>query len=227
MGRPPIKKHAMTDAERQRRRRQKLAKEEKRAPLLAEQKRREDREAELGAKIKALPDRRFGVIYADPAWRFEVWSEESGSGRSASAHYGTTGIEAIKALDVASIAAPDSILFMWAIAPMLPEALAVLAGWGFTYKTHAIWFKDKIGLGYWLRGKHELLLIGTRGRVPAPAPGTQWESVITAPIGRHSAKPELFLEMIEKLYPNVPKIELNRRGKARPGWDAWGAEAED
>jgi N6-adenosine-specific RNA methylase IME4 len=48
-----------------------------------------------------------------------------------------------------------------------------------------------------------------------------------APIGRHSAKPELFAEMIEQLYPTVPKIELNRRGQARPGWDAWGAEAED
>jgi hypothetical protein len=129
MGRPPLRKSgAMTPAERLRRHRAKVAKERKRAPLLAGQKRRQDREAALGAKIKALPDRRFGVIYADPAWRFEVWSEESGSGRSASSHYGTTTIEAIKALNVPSIAAPDCVLFMWAIAPMLPEALAVLAG---------------------------------------------------------------------------------------------------
>jgi hypothetical protein len=47
-----------------------------------------------------------------------------------------------------------------------------------------------------------------------------------APRGEHSAKPEVFRQMIEQYYPNIPKIELNRRGPARPGWDAWGAEAE-
>jgi N6-adenosine-specific RNA methylase IME4 len=61
---------------------------------------------------------------------------------------------------------------------MFPEALAAMAAWGFAYKTHAVWLKDKIGLGYWLRGKHELLLIGTRGKIPGSAPGTQWESVM-------------------------------------------------
>jgi N6-adenosine-specific RNA methylase IME4 len=226
MGRQPINKRAMTDAERQRKRRNEVAKKKKRAPLLAEQRRRQDREAELGARIEALPDRRCGVIVADPEWRFQVWSEESGSGCSASAHYPTSGLDVIKSRDVRSIAAPDCVLFLWAIPPMLPEALAVMAAWGFTYKAHVVWLKDKIGLGYWVRSKHEILLIGTRGRIPAPAPGTQWESVITAPTGRHSAKPTIFLERIEQLYPTVPKIELNCRGKSRPGRDAWGAEAE-
>jgi N6-adenosine-specific RNA methylase IME4 len=32
--------------------------------------------------------------------------------------------------------------------------------------------------------------------------------------------------MIEEYYPTLPKIELNRRGPPRPGWDAWGNEAE-
>jgi N6-adenosine-specific RNA methylase IME4 len=56
--------------------------------------------------------------------------------------------------------------------------------------------------------------------------GTQWASVIEEPVGAHSAKPERFAEMIESYFPNLPKIELNRRGPARPGWDAWGNEAE-
>ena len=47
-----------------------------------------------------------------------------------------------------------------------------------------------------------------------------------APRGRHSAKPECFLDMIEKYFPTLPKIELNRRGAPRPGWDAWGNEAD-
>jgi N6-adenosine-specific RNA methylase IME4 len=61
--------------------------------------------------------------------------------------------------------------------------------------------------------------------VPCPAPGTQLDSLIMAPRGEPSAKPQCFLEMIEKYFPTVPKIELNRRGAPRPGWDAWGNEA--
>ncbi len=98
--------------------------------------------------------------------------------------------------------------------------------WGFTYKSHYAWVKiGNAATGYWSRGKHELLLIGTHGDIPAPAPGTQWESVIEAKKGAHSVKPEAALEMIENYYPNLPKIELHRRGPARTGWDAWGNEA--
>ena len=41
----------------------------------AKRTRRQERERELGAKITALPDKRYGVIYADPPWRFEVFDE--------------------------------------------------------------------------------------------------------------------------------------------------------
>jgi N6-adenosine-specific RNA methylase IME4 len=74
--------------------------------------------------------------------------------------------------------------------------------------------------------KHEILLVGTRGHVPAPAMGTQWSSLILAPVGRHSEKPEAFCEMIESYFPTLPKIELHARGVvSRPGWDVWGLEA--
>jgi N6-adenosine-specific RNA methylase IME4 len=84
-----------------------------------------------------------------------------------------------------------------------------------------------IGLGYWNRSVHEILLIGTRGKIPCPALGTQWESVIDADRGEHSAKPEIFHEMIEEYFPTLPKIELNRRGKPRSGWSAWGNEVRN
>jgi N6-adenosine-specific RNA methylase IME4 len=109
---------------------------------------------------------------------------------------------------------------------MLAHALAVMAAWGFGYKSHYVWGKDKRGTGYWNFEKYEVLLIGTRGKIPCPAPGQQWESFIMAPRTKHSEKPECFLQMIEAYFPNVPKIELNRRGKPRPGWSAWGNEAE-
>ena len=87
--------------------------------------------------------------------------------------------------------------------------------------------KPSIGLGRWVRSRHEILLIGTRGNPPCPAPGEQWDSVIEAPRqGGHSKKPEIFYQLIEAYFPNTPKIELNAR-RHRPGWDACGPEAPD
>ena len=193
---------------------------------LAKRERRARREAELGARQRALPGKRYGVILADPPWRFEPYSRITGMDRAADNHYPTSPLEEIKALDVASITARDCVLFLWATVPMLPQALDVMAAWGFTYKSSFAWAKDKIGTGYWARNTHEPLLIGTRGSVPAPAPGTQAASLIEAPVGRHSEKPAIFYEIIEGYFPTLPKIELHARGVvARPGWDVWGLEA--
>lgn len=187
--------------------------------------RRDDRERELAQKQRALPQKRYGVIYADIEARFEVFSRESGMDRAPENHYPTTDFETLKARDVAAIAADDCVLFFWAWAPNLPQCLDVMAAWGFAYKSHVVWVKDRVGTGYWFRAQHELLLVGVKGAPPAPAMGAQAASVFHAPRGRHSEKPECALEMIEAYYPNLPKIELNRRGPPRPGWDAWGNEA--
>jgi N6-adenosine-specific RNA methylase IME4 len=187
---------------------------------------RNEREATLAQEQRALPDKKYGVILADPEWRFEVYSRDTGMDRAADNHYPTSATDAICARPVGDIAAKDCVLFLWATVPMLPDALKVLDAWGFTYKSHCIWKKDRVGTGYWFRNAHELLLVGTRGDVPAPAMGDQYTSAIDAPVGEHSAKPEIFLAMIEKYFPTLPKIELNRRGPARPGWDAWGNEAQ-
>lgn len=188
--------------------------------------RRARRERELSERICALPSKRYGLIVADPEWRFEVWSRETGMDRAADNHYPTSELCDVKARDVASIAADDCALGLWATVPMLSVALEVMEQWGFQYKTHWIWAKDRIGPGYWNRNKHEVFLFGTRGHVPCPAPGEQWDSLIEAPRRGHSEKPEIFLEMIESYFPTVPKIELNRRGPPRQGWSAWGHEAE-
>jgi N6-adenosine-specific RNA methylase IME4 len=186
---------------------------------------REKRERDLGVKQRALPDKKYGIILADPEWRFETYSAETGMDRAADNHYPTSDTLSIITRPVATIAADDCVLFLWATVPMLPQALRVMHGWGFEYKSHAIWKKDRQGTGYWFRNLHELLLVGTKGKPPAPAMGTQAVSVFDAPVGEHSAKPEVFLEEIERHFPTLPKIELNRRGPARAGWDAWGNEA--
>jgi N6-adenosine-specific RNA methylase IME4 len=183
--------------------------------------RRQERELELAGKIMALPDKRYGVIAADPPWRFEVFNEDSGSDRAAGNHYPTMDLAAIKAVPIP--AADDCALFMWATVPMLPAALEVMAAWGFNYKSLIVWDKGRDGTGYWVRGRVEILLIGTRGNVPAPVPGEQPPQLITALRGRHSEKPAIVAEIIERLYPNIPKIELFARTR-RDGWGAWGNE---
>jgi len=194
--------------------------------------RRAARERQLGEKIAAgnldLPQQKYGVILADPEWRFEPWSRATGLDRAADNHYATSATEIIAARPVSEIAADDCVLFLWATAPMLPPALAVMTAWGFTYRTHAVWFKQRTGRargpGYWFTGEHELLLLGTQGAVPAPAQGDNWRSVIVAPVGRHSEKPDIVHELIEAYFPSLPKIELNAR-RARPSWDRWGFDA--
>src|SRR5271155_5436675 len=92
---------------------------------------------------------------ANLLWRFKPWSRETGMDRAADNHYPTSEPSDIAARDVASIAADDCVLFLWATAPMLPQAIDVMRAWGFAYKSHFVWAKDRLGTGYWNRNKHE------------------------------------------------------------------------
>ena len=177
---------------------------------------RAKKERDLAVKQMALPDKQYGVIVADPEWNFEVWSEK-GKDRAAENHYPTSDVGDIKARDVASISADDCVLFLWVTVPMLLQGLEVMKAWGFEYKTNFVWGKNRAGTGYWNRNTHEQLLVGTRGNIPAPAPGTQRHSLLMQPIAEHSAKPELFLQIVEEYFPNLAKIELNCRGEPRRG----------
>jgi N6-adenosine-specific RNA methylase IME4 len=222
-----------------------------RADIQAEKKeRRHAREMELAARQAALPERKYGIIVADPEWRFEPYSVETGMDRAAENHYPTSDLLTIMRRDVGAIAAKDCVLFLWATAPMLVEAICVLDAWGFAwierdaatgflapekanarYVTNFCWIKQKMAGGYWNRGKHELLLVATRGNPVAPAQGDQLKSDFdgvahAADANDHSAKPEDFMAWIDANWPNTPKVELNARN-ARPGWDAWGYEAPE
>ena len=194
------------------------------AKILVQRDKREERRDE---KLASLGDAarlsgRFSVFYADPPWQDEFGN----SGRQTELHYPVMDLDAIKALPVAEISADDAVLYLWALPHMRRQADEVMKAWGFEYRSEIIWVKDKIGIGQWVRNQHETLLIGRRGAFPPPPEAVRSPSVIMAPRGDHSAKPDIFAELIERFYPNLPKIELFRRGPARPGWSAWGTEAE-
>ena len=174
--------------------------------------------------------KKYNVILADPPWAFRAWSNK-GMGRSAEQHYPTMGLEDIKALPVADLAAEDCVLFLWATFPMLREAFAVIDAWGFTYKTAAFtWVKENRkspglfwGLGYWTRANAEVCLLATRGSPKRQSAAVH--QVILSPIERHSKKPDAVRERIVALMGDVPRVELFARQET-PGWDVWGNEVE-
>lgn len=185
--------------------------------------RRDAIEAGAQGESDALPlDRQYAVIYADPPWRYERQTMGH-SDRRAENHYPTMSLDDICDLPVSLLATPDAVLFLWATVPCLEEALCVMKAWGFEYKSQFVWGKDKIGLGYHVRNQHELLLIGRRGNPPLPEPDARPPSLVIAPRGEHSQKPERFYELIEMMYPRLEKIELFSRS-SRKGWQSWGYE---
>jgi len=167
-----------------------------------------------------LPEGEFNVIYADPPWKYEFTMTYS---RDITNHYPVMELEEIKTLKIPS--AKDSILLLWTTVTKLEESLQVLNAWGFTYKTHMVWVKDKIGMGYWFRGKHELLLLGIKGNFKTPESSILKPSVLEAPRTEHSVKPHDVYEIIEEYFPNGKYLELFSRNK-RDNWVMWGDEVE-
>ncbi|MEQ8461762.1 MAG: MT-A70 family methyltransferase [Sandaracinaceae bacterium] len=164
---------------------------------------------------------RYAVIYADPAWRYEHAASES---RAIENQYPTMALEEICALPVSEIATPDAVLFCWATSPLLANSLRVIEAWDFVYRTCMVWDKERLGMGYWARQQHELLLIATRGNPPAPAPAARPASVVRERRGEHSVKPDSFAALIARMFPELPRVELFARSP-RPGWAVWGNQS--
>lgn len=172
---------------------------------------------EMNTEIK------YPVILADPPWEYERPVSDS---RRIENHYPIMSLDDIKALPVIRLTTDDAILFMWATPPKLAESIQVMEAWGFTYRSCAVWDKQVIGMGYWFRQQTELLLVGTKGRMPSPEPASRVSSLISARRREHSAKPDEVYDIIERMYPQLPRIELFCRSP-RPGWAVFGNEYGD
>lgn len=168
-----------------------------------------------------LPKGSYDVIYADPPWKYDFAPTYS---RKVEKQYPTMELEDIKNLLIKT--GKNAVLYLWATAPKLIEALEVIKAWGFTYKTNMIWDKEIIGMGYWFRGQHELLLVATKGKVPPPITSKRTSSVYTERRTQHSKKPDGIRKLIEKWHPNQKRIELFSRKKYK-GWTVWGSEVKD
>ena len=169
-----------------------------------------------------LPNGAFTTVYADPPWL------ERGGGqikRGADRHYPLMKTKDIMALPVKEIVAPNAHLYLWVTNNFLPDGLKVMETWGFRYVTNITWVKDRMGLGQYFRGMTEHCLFGVKGSLPyklLDGKRQQGRTVLIAPKGRHSEKPEDMYTMIEKVSTG-PYIELFARN-GRDGWVSWGNE---
>lgn len=176
--------------------------------------------------------KKYNVILADPPWHYKVWSEKTGSGRSASSHYNTMSQKDIDNLNIDKIAEKDCALFLWVTSPCLIEGINLINAWGFQYKTIAFtWVKRNKksdsyfwGMGYYTRANVELCLLATRGK-PLKRVSKAVHQIIDDRIREHSQKPDSVREKIVKLFGDIPRIELFARDRCE-GWDAIGEELD-
>lgn len=179
------------------------------------------------------------TVAMDPPWK-----EVGGGGRGAQNHYQLLSTPEI--LQVIMRKSPlldagppkDCALWMWATNNHLPDALWVMEALGATYVTNVVWVKQgRLGLGQHFRGGHELLLFGRWGHVACPEPAHRKPSWFGAARGRHSAKPDEAVRLMENHDQGITglpgvgtverearRLELFARNK-RPGWTTWGLEA--
>ena len=194
-----------------------------RAEAIAE--RNKAREEKSKVQPQAMPSGKFSLIYADPPWRYEHVKTES---RAIENQYPTMSLDEIKAQFIP--AGDDCVLFLWATSPKLAESMEVVSEWGFEYRTCAVWDKETVGMGYYFRQQHELLLIATKGSPGVPDEGDRVGSIFRSSAFRtkrmkHSEKPHEVYDLIDKMYPRYARedlrIELFSRTK-KDGWSNWG-----
>lgn len=190
---------------------------------------------------KALPSSSgYATIVADPPWAYdEGWPAVSTSPKAVLKSfpdgdtrerrplpYKSMTVDAIKLLPVAQLAAEDAHLLLWTTNRYVLDAYAVAVAWGFRPSQLLTWCKPTMGLGPGgvFSNTSEFVVYARRGKPQHTerADSTWWR---WPRVGRrvHSAKPEAFLDLVERHLPG-PYVELFAR-RARFGWDYWGDES--
>jgi N6-adenosine-specific RNA methylase IME4 len=177
--------------------------------------------------------RRFATILADPPWQFTNKTGKVAPEHKRLSRYGTMKLDEIMALPIGELTALTAHLYLWCPNAMLPEGLAVMKAWGFTYKSNIVWHKvrkdggsDGRGVGFYFRNVTELILFGIRGKnARTLAPGRRQVNLLATRKREHSRKPDEQYGIIEACSAG-PYLELFARGM-REGWATWGNQASD
>src|SRR5208282_5731924 len=142
--------------------------------------------------------RKFRTVLADPPWRFTNRTGKMAPEHRRLSRYETLTTSEIAELPVEAIVGETAHLYLWVPNALLPEGLAVLKAWGFTYKSNIVWHKirkdggpDGRGVGFYFRNVTELLLFGVRGKnARTLAPGRRQVNYLATQKREHSRKPD-------------------------------------
>lgn len=182
---------------------------------------------------RAMGSRTFATVLADPPWQFVNRTGKMAPEHRRLSRYSTMTLPDICALPVREHLEPAAHLYLWVPNALLPEGLQVMRAWGFEYKSNIVWHKlrkdggsDGRGVGFYFRNVTELLLFGTRGKnARTLKPGRTQVNYIGTRKREHSRKPDEQYAVIEGC-SWAPRLEMFARGP-RPGWVAWGNQAEE
>lgn len=172
----------------------------------------------------------YGLIYADPPWKQSKGGKKSVREKSSGKplDYPTCSLDEIREhLRLATeFTTENSILFLWTIDKYLFEAQQIAESLG--YKLHARMIWDKvtgIPAAFTVRYGHEYLLYMYKGKLTPVARDERGKihTVFRERVTKHSKKPNVAYEIIERLYPDLKKLEMYAR-ETRDGWDSFGNE---
>ncbi|MYA60936.1 MAG: S-adenosylmethionine-binding protein [Chloroflexi bacterium] len=183
--------------------------------------------------LRDLAGQTFSTVLADPPWRFINRTGKVAPEHRRLSRYDTLSVGEIAALPVANLLAETAHCYLWVPNALLPDGLAVLEAWGFTYKTNLIWHKvrkdggsDGRGVGFYFRNVTEMVLFGVRGKKARTlGPGRRQVNLLASRKREHSRKPDEQYDIIETCSWG-PYLELFGRG-SRPGWTVWGDQADN
>ncbi|NCC88600.1 MAG: hypothetical protein EOM05_12195, partial [Clostridia bacterium] len=176
-------------------------------------------------------DKKYSIIYADPPWKQAKGGKKSARPNTSGKplDYQVISLEEIKEImkQAISLAEKNSILFLWTIDKYLFEAEEMAKSLGYKLHARMIWNKvTGIPAAFTVRYGHEYLLYFYKDKLLPIAKKERGKihTVFTEQVKKHSQKPQKAYEIINRLYPNLPRIELFARQSA-DGWDCWGNEA--
>lgn len=175
-------------------------------------------------------DQRYDLIVADPPWQQAKGGKksvrENTSGKPLD--YPVCSLKEIKehlrAADALTL--DNAVLFLWTIDKYLFEAEEIAKEMGYKLHARMIWNKvTGIPAAFTVRYGHEYLLYMYKGKLIPVSTEERGKihTVFTEQVKRHSQKPEKSFEIINRLYPNLKKLEMYARLE-RNGYDCWGNE---
>ena len=174
----------------------------------------------------------YQCIVIDPPWFYRLRNQDK-------THRNRINYKPMHIEEILSLPVPDlsdcrgSVLWLWFTNNHMIEAAQCLQTWGFELKTILTWekvtkdgTKTHLGVGHWLRNSTEHCALAVRGNVKAFAGRTltNESTILHSPRREHSRKPESFYQLVDKLCPDITKLEMFAR-ESRDGWDCWGDEA--